>query len=140
MEKSTNFIFNLNQTVKVKLTELGINILRNRHLKLNQMIKESGGIGFDDFHVTIDEDGYTPFQLWNLIDIFKSQIAIGKEPVFDSNILFLDGQEVNEKKQLISKYPHILNDIKYMLEEDNLTSSLTIINVMLIFNYNVYNE
>ena len=41
-----------------------------------------------------------------------------------------------ESQQTISKYPHV----KYMLEEDNLTSSLTIINVMLIFNYNVYNE
>lgn len=79
------FEFNINYAVKVKLTERGFQIhekyykeLRKEYFRLEYLKPE------------VDEDGYSKFQMWTLMDIFGSHIHIGsgiERLPFDTNIL-----------------------------------------------------
>lgn len=60
---------NLNDNVKVKLTSFGLEILSMRY-------KERNG-NSTDFVPTIDENGYTEYQLWELMNIFGEYYYVG---------------------------------------------------------------
>lgn len=73
-------IINLNETVKVKLTNFGKEIFYHQYDFLNErcgkeVIKPS-------FPKT-DEDGYTSFQLWGFIELYGAHIGIGKKNVIE---------------------------------------------------------
>ena len=58
--------FNINDNVKVKLSQAGFDILRGEHEKLRKAVPMLG-----EFKPpTVDDDGYTQFQLWNLMEVF----------------------------------------------------------------------
>lgn len=73
--------FNINEKVKVKLTEMGKRILQ-----------EQGRT------CTVDEDGCTSFQMWQLITIFGEDFCMGVLPniPFDPNIILLDAEEFSK--------------------------------------------
>ena len=68
----------INDEVKVKLTDFGIQILKERHDQLNKKIKESGGKGIE-FVLRIDKDGYYKTQLYNLMNTFGEYMTVGSE-------------------------------------------------------------
>lgn len=78
---------NINMNVKVKLSNKGIDILRKRHDDLNEHIELRGGKGFGEFKLDQDEDGYTTFQMWNLMNIFGEYMSMGLEIPFDTDII-----------------------------------------------------
>lgn len=81
---------NLNDEVKVKLTDFGMQILKQRHDELNNMIKASGGRG-TEFVLRIDEDGYYKTQLHNLMYIFGEYTSIGAKGLpFETNMIIKD--------------------------------------------------
>ena len=66
-------IFNLNNKVKVKLTEEGIKILENKHNEYLKMYGDNPEVKalFGEFTIPeIDEDGYSSFSLVELMNIF----------------------------------------------------------------------
>ncbi|MDX1475057.1 MAG: hypothetical protein R3309_12860 [Reinekea sp.] len=77
---------NLNQTVKVRLTKTGINIIN----KQKEELKNSTGGRYIPPKIRIDKDGYTHFQLWSLFDTFGNHIFLGCNPPFDLDIVFED--------------------------------------------------
>ncbi|WP_178137406.1 hypothetical protein [Tepidibacter thalassicus] len=92
--------FNYNQEVKVKLTQLGLKILKERHDRLNEELKSRGHKGLNKFTVKIDENGYSSFQLWDLMNIFGEYMAIGCETPFDGNMIFLEAREIKEQHKI----------------------------------------
>lgn len=77
-----NVNFNINEKVKIKLTEMGKQILQEQGRKF-----------------TIDEEGYTTFQLWDLMSIFGEDIYMGMRLPhipFEPNIILLDAEEISE--------------------------------------------
>jgi hypothetical protein len=78
---------NLNEYVKIKLTDKGILILKQQHDELNKQIQESGGKG-TTFNLKLDERGYYEGQLWSVIQKFGKYIGICEEPPFESDIIF----------------------------------------------------
>jgi len=78
--------FNLNESVYVKLNQSGIQILMERHIELYDRL----GIEEPEFEEPKrDQDGYSEFQLYNLMHIFGEYLHIGNpNPPFDLNILF----------------------------------------------------
>lgn len=71
---------NLNETVKVKLTNLGQEIFYHQYDFVNErcgkeVIKPS-------FPKT-DEDGYTSFQLWEFIELYGKHIGMRKKNVIE---------------------------------------------------------
>lgn len=89
-----DFKVNANMRVKVKLTDIGVSILKNRHDELNTLIKYRGGQEFGEFELKLDEDGYYTTQLWTLMNIFGSAMTMGSKNPFDLNIIITDGEPI----------------------------------------------
>lgn len=77
---------NINDTVKVKLTDAGIAILRKNHDELARSFPKLG-----DFKLPIvDPDGYSSFQLWGLMETFGPYMHIGFKVPFETEIVVND--------------------------------------------------
>lgn len=65
--------FNINNIVKVKLTDLGKEIYLHQYDDLNnaygKKIVEPG-------YPLVDNDGYTPFQLWHLMELYGNYLKL----------------------------------------------------------------
>lgn len=89
-----DFKFNVNQQVKVKLTEKGIKILKEKHDSLNEHIISRGGTPLGEFELRLDEDGYYRTQLWCLMHDFGKHMFIGTDNPFETDMIFVGGKEV----------------------------------------------
>lgn len=74
------FDFNLNYYTKVKLSELGKKLLHSQHVEL------LGKTNIEYREPEVDSEGYTKFQMWNLINKFGKHLHMGYELPFDVNI------------------------------------------------------
>ena len=96
--------FNINEPVKVKLTEEGIRILENRHNNLLNQYSDKPEVRkiLGEFKTPeVDENGYSSFQLWELMNIFGSYMYNGNPKVpFEMTIAISDEylvEQTNEK-------------------------------------------
>lgn len=82
---------NLNEYIKVKLTDLGKDIYYHRYDNLNnyygrEVLKPS----FPEE----DENGYTKFHLWEFIELYGEHIGMAKRQViYPFEIIYEDGEE-----------------------------------------------
>lgn len=95
-----DFQFNLNHYVKVKLTDFGIQILKQRRDDINAMIKERGGKGFGEYEHIFDAEGYTQFQAWDLMNTFGSYMSLGCKLPFELDVIFVDGKPLQKEDYL----------------------------------------
>jgi len=73
---------NINTTVEVKLTELGLKVLTEYCFKY-----------FGDIDITPDayiksltnKDGYAMFSMWDFMNIFGKSMYMGSDPVIENN-------------------------------------------------------
>ena len=80
--------FNINNTVKVKLTEIGKQMLEQDYNKF--WSAHGAGELLDKYPYEPhkeDEDGYVEFQLWSLMYQLGKYCILGCEPPFDTVIL-----------------------------------------------------
>jgi len=78
---------NLNDFIKVKLTDWGKEIYYHQYDEVNsfwqkEVIKPS--------FPKVDEDGYTSFQLWHFMNLYGNYIDMGLEDVIYQNEILLD--------------------------------------------------
>lgn len=87
MKEFEGIKFNINNYVKVKLTEKGKKVLKKQHDELEKLCKSIG-----KFHEPeTDENGYTKFQLWDLMRTFGSYIGLGMNDLcFETTIIILE--------------------------------------------------
>ena len=71
--------YNLNKTVYVKLNNVGRDIYKNYIQNLNSNLSTEP---------KVDENGYTKFQLWDLIHIYGEYIGLGLQTPFDKNCIY----------------------------------------------------
>jgi hypothetical protein len=72
-------IININDVVRVRLTKHGLFLLESLH---------NGTDDIDEYAPPdIDEEGYTEFQLWELMATFGSYMYAGCHLPFETNIL-----------------------------------------------------
>lgn len=72
---------NINDYVMVKLNQNGIDELERQHKELRKGLPSLG-----EFHIKIDDDGYTKFQLHSLMLKLGHMCKLGFEPPFDVDI------------------------------------------------------
>lgn len=89
------FEVNFNDQVKVKLTDYGLSILQQERESLNKRIRSMGGEGLGPYAPKTDEEGYTTFQIWDLMNRLGAFMALGKKVPFEGNMIFPSGK-VNE--------------------------------------------
>lgn len=78
---------NLNDTVKVKLKDNGVEILRQRHDELYRFVKARGGEIREFVPPQVDAEGYSRDQLWHLFEAFGPYINLSCNPPFETTIL-----------------------------------------------------
>jgi hypothetical protein len=67
--------FNINNYVKVKLTDYGKSIIANNKYVLT--------------HYKEDDDGWSKWQLWELMSVFGDYVSLGREVPFDTEIIII---------------------------------------------------
>lgn len=81
--------YNINYAVKVKLNALGRRVHRRFHDRVFTPGTEMAA-RFPYKPPKVDEEGYSTFQLWNLMEIFGAEMSLGFETPFDTEILLVD--------------------------------------------------
>jgi hypothetical protein len=76
--------FNVNEYVRVKLTERGVNILRRRHDRMADSFPNVGSFS----EPKRDTEGWSSFQLWELMKNFGADIGNGLPVPFETTIEF----------------------------------------------------
>lgn len=71
---------NLNDFIKVKLTETGKDIFNHRFDELNEKLKKQA---YKNMPLKEDENGYTEFQLWDFMQIYGSHMYFAGPTVID---------------------------------------------------------
>ena len=80
--------FNANNIVKVKLTEYGLKILEKSHYEmLKRMTPESAKLVGPFQAPKVDENGYSEFQLWQLMYYFGPYMYNFSNQPFETDIL-----------------------------------------------------
>ena len=72
---------NLNEWVKVKLTDYGKEIYYHKDDVLNEWLKRQGKKPFEPHFPKEDEEGYTKFQLWHFMEIYGKHLGLAKPNV-----------------------------------------------------------
>ena len=88
--------FNINDYVKVKLTQKGKYLYSHQYDEMNKRILKSGGTPLTPIELQYDSDGYTEFQLWHLMSIFGEYLFNGCDVPFETTIKFkiaIDGEK-----------------------------------------------
>ena len=85
-------VININEKVKVKLSDVGKDIYYHRFDAYNSMAKPIGIKLLEPTMPKVDADGYSCFQLWELMETYGPHIGICRPVPFDCDILFrMDG-------------------------------------------------
>lgn len=91
-----DFKVNANMGVKVKLTDVGVSILKAQHDELNQHFKSRGAKGLGEFKTNLDDNGYYQTQLWSLMHTFGPYISPTQENPFDLDIIISNGKPTED--------------------------------------------
>lgn len=77
--RNGNYVrINLNNTIKVKLTDLGKEIYYHQ---FDDCIR--AGAKITPHFPNVDDDGYTDFQLWQFIELYGTHIGVTKPNVIE---------------------------------------------------------
>ena len=82
--------FNINDYVKVKLTEKGKYIYYHQYDEINADILKTCGKPLDltPIELKYDDEGYVKFQMWHLMEIFGKHLGNGLDIPFETTIKF----------------------------------------------------
>ena len=85
---------NLNEVVKVKLTDYGKEIYFHRFDKVNEL---AGREVCKSSFPKVDADGYSRFQLWDFIHLYGNYIGMAKKNVIEPLEIVHEGDAEREK-------------------------------------------
>lgn len=93
-----DYKFNVNQQVKVKITEFGHSILAARRDDLNAGLIKRGYPPYPSYEPREDADGYTSMQLHDVMNTFGPYLSNGRKVPFQMDIL-LPGSHLIRQRQ-----------------------------------------
>ena len=91
-EQSTvkDFTLNLNDMIKVKLTDYGKDVYYHKN---DDLI--SKGVPIERYHPRVDDEGYTDIQLWQFMKIFGPAIKFGMpEQIIENNTIYIKEESI----------------------------------------------
>ncbi|MDT9719140.1 hypothetical protein QVE09_09520 [Paenibacillus sp. ClWae2A] len=91
-----DFKTNFNDQVKVKLTSYGKQLLKDQREELNRYILSRGGKGVGPYVEKVDSDGYTRFQIWDLMQRLGPYMTIGNPEPIEGDMIFIDGEPIEK--------------------------------------------
>lgn len=87
MTDKTEIPFNINQCVKVKLTDIGLKILKQQHDELYSALPRLRGKPF--VPPKVDNKGYCKFQMHDLMNRFGEHCMLGCKFPFETDIILI---------------------------------------------------
>jgi hypothetical protein len=91
--------FNINHDVRVKLSYSGREALRRQHEELKRTFPK-----LPDFkEKATDDEGYTKFQMWDLMSTLGSLCTLGKPSPFDTEILIDTPTDHNRENDMTER-------------------------------------
>jgi len=78
-------VFNMNDYVKVKITDFGFKILEEQHQDLLKRIP-TYDTPFEEVRPRVDESGWTKMQLWMIMQKFGPYMGMVQEQPIEINI------------------------------------------------------
>lgn len=100
---------NLNETIKVKLTDLGKDIYYHQYDRINAF---AGKEICKPSYPKVDDDGYTEFQLWCFIELYGEHIGMARKNVICPNEIVFDAPEVGKENKMVINIPLQINEEK----------------------------
>jgi hypothetical protein len=88
--------FNMNDIVRVKLTDKGKEIFLNLDKKIDKRIVDI--IGFNVYGWRIKEDGYVDMQMWEFMQVFGNHMKLGNDLPVEMDII-LRSEDIKEEQQ-----------------------------------------
>ena len=85
--------FNLNDIIKVKLTDRGKDIYYHQHDELNKFY---GKEVLKPRYPKVDSNGFTSFQLWHFMEIYGPHMHIGMNNVIEHNDIYIEKKDLND--------------------------------------------
>ena len=85
---------NINDNIKVKLTEHGLKLLKEHYGQLNKMFNVKK-------EVKLDENGYFTQQLWSVMQIFGTYMYNGAPTIFENNSIEIDDSTVQHSRAIV---------------------------------------
>ena len=87
--------FNINDKVKIKLTDRGHRIGKENHDKLINLIRETGDEktcrAMEDYNPCVEDgEGWSEWQMWRVMEIFGPHVSIGFDPPFETDMIIID--------------------------------------------------
>ena len=80
---------NLNETVKVKLTQFGKDIYTHQY---NEIINKHPLLKISRPEIKVDEKGYTEFTLWEFMNLYGPYMTIGTPEVIKPLEIIYEGE------------------------------------------------
>jgi hypothetical protein len=77
--------FNMNDRVQIRLTTIGRTVVANDDAEVRAVFPSYGGMTVNE-----DADGWSEWQLWEVMQVFGPSIYLAGKPPFDTTIRILD--------------------------------------------------
>lgn len=87
---------NLNNYVRVKLTDHGKDIYYHQFDLLIEHMKARGLCPISPSYPKVDKNGYSAMQLWCFIELYGPHIGMGKPNVIEDLNLYIDERDLDE--------------------------------------------
>ena len=85
---------NLNDIIKVKLTDLGKNIYYHRFDNLNEWITNHGGDPLERTYPEVDDEGYSKFQLWQFMKLYGPYMEMAAPNVVEPLNIYISDDDL----------------------------------------------
>lgn len=98
---SDETILNLNDNIKVKLTDYGIHVYYHQYDVLIGL-----GAPLKRCYPTVDEEGYTDFQVWDFMNLYGPHMKLGdSKQIIEDNAIYIQKPAKKEPIKMIDKTP-----------------------------------
>lgn len=84
---------NLNDIIKVKLTDAGKDVYYHQYDELN---KHYGGEFVKPRFPDVDEGGFTELQLWDFMQVYGPHISIVSKPFIENNNIYICEEDLED--------------------------------------------
>ena len=88
---------NLNCIIKVKLTDYGKDIFYHQYDELNKWVMARGGDPIKPRFPDVDSDGYSQFQLWYFMHVYRECMRLAAPEVIQPLNIYINDDDLEEQ-------------------------------------------
>lgn len=87
---------NLNDVIRVKLTDFGKDIYYHQFDDLNSWIRSNGGKPIERMYPKVDDEGYSEFQLWKFMKLYGTYMEMAAPNVVEPLNIYINDNDLED--------------------------------------------